>query len=385
MLTVGDESENNTLQTSLIIEILPYPFTDLILPNITATVGERFHFSFTNCTNLSPFFINYEISTTEADWIHIDSSVLEIGGLVPSREPSSNIFAINLTTMTSTNFAVSTTFFLHLIQEDHSNTTHSSIARRIRSGIVFLAVLPVVIVSSCILAYRRQKFRRSAFRSTEHSESGASPSSPYPSFDEAKQENEFSVVDVQALQAEDEAVNMGGRTLSTVPSTHSPNHRSIRRINPEGLSKQHSTINISSAYTVPAIKEASHRECSGYGDQEARVENTTSMMQMPSMNFALFLSPDLLSATSKSDSRNDNESEFTIPQLGSGNASPKSRSVNSAYDSLPSWDSESTWHHDRRRRPPSPAWRRDDIDRGVTLYDKMREETSTGTVVKLGS
>ncbi|KDQ15940.1 hypothetical protein BOTBODRAFT_173600 [Botryobasidium botryosum FD-172 SS1] len=33
------------------------------------------------------------------------------------------------------------------------------------------------------------------------------------------------------------------------------------------------------------------------------------------------------------------------------------RSVNSAYSSLASWETESTWFADRRRRPPSPCWR----------------------------
>lgn len=50
------------------------------------------------------------------------------------------------------------------------------------------------------------------------------------------------------------------------------------------------------------------------------------------------------------------------------------RSVNSAYDSLPSFDSESTWAYERRRRPPSPTWRRDDVYRGYTLYDQLKEE-----------
>jgi len=114
------------------------------------------------------------------------------------------------------------------------------------------------------------------------------------------------------------------------------------------------------------------------GETEAE-QNWDDMARMPSMNFTMLILPPEAAASrewnGKRDSgHNSDQGAFCQDVWDAAQQSQRTRSVNSAYDSLPSWDSESTWHYERRRRPPSPAWRRGDVDRGTTLYDVLHQE-----------
>jgi hypothetical protein len=118
----------------------------------------------------------------------------------------------------------------------------------------------------------------------------------------------------------------------------------------------------------------------GKTENERHLGDVSSMAQMPSINFAMVFSPHPDGAASRDWSGRQDSSHKVDQGLSDQDTwgtAQRARSVNSAYDSLPSWDSESTWHYERRRRPPSPAWRRDDIDRGATLYDVLHDDAKT--------
>jgi hypothetical protein len=110
-----------------------------------------------------------------------------------------------------------------------------------------------------------------------------------------------------------------------------------------------------------------------YGSADLRCA-VQGMGELPSMNFTTyFRSPQTLELV-QSDT---NPSHLNGPDARETSPHSRTRSINSAYDSIPSWDSESTWAAERRRRPPSPAWRRGDLQPcvdGYTFFDYLEEK-----------
>lgn len=384
-LTIVDNGEKSMEATTLQVDILPYPFAHSTLPNVSVSLGETFAFTFTNCTNANASeVIDYALSVPDLDWLHVDQAGLSIRGTVPLQPM--NLGPLNLTIIatTSTNFTISSTFYMHIAQADHSSTTVPSFRQKIHIWITLLIILPLIVTGSCVFFCWRYRLRRHVTKTTD----GIEAVLPLPSisYDDPKPVDESLFRGSYISSLGPEASIHERTSFETKPSVGASSllSFSIRHVDSPNMSRPRSVLDISPTFTLPIVAE---------GDElpsNLKTAPSTSMAQMPSMNFGFLLSPDPnmhtpKSASVKCSTRSEDDLAASQARLGAHNTSPLStevRSVNSAYDSLPSWDSESTWHYERRRRPPSPAWRRDDVERKVTLWDKMREEAKEG--VKLG-
>lgn len=366
--------------TALQVNILPYPFANSNLPNVSASLGETFAFAFINCTNANGGeLLDYALSVPDLDWLLVDQAGLSIHGTVPL-DTMTNLGPLNLTIIatSSTNFTISSTFYMHIAQDDHSSTTIPYFRQKMHVWITLLIILPLVVTVSCLFFCWRCRLRRRAPKTT----SGIEAVLPLPSVsdgdsklvDESFDRNSY----LSSLGPETSIHEV--KSFATKPSIGASSllNFSIRRVDSSNIPRQQSILDISPTFTLPIVAE---------GDESPpslKIAPSTNMAQMPSMNFGFLLSPDPNMHTPNLDSahcsiRGENDLVASPARLGAYNTSPLStevRSVNSAYDSLPSWDSESTWHYERRRRPPSPAWRRDDVERKMTLWDKMREEAT---------
>ena len=153
------------------------------------------------------------------------------------------------------------------------------------------------------------------------------------------------------------------RDVYSPKPTSYPSIHSIRELSAGSLSTSNRSISNHSPSPVISIDYIDRRSTK----DRALQTRSPDMNGMPSFDYGFLMSPDpahLADGTSSD------------PAEPLERNTPRARSVNSAYDSLPSWDSESTWLYERRRRPPSPAWRRDEGGGpgGVkfTLYDHMQ-------------
>ncbi|KAF8311695.1 hypothetical protein DL93DRAFT_2082871, partial [Clavulina sp. PMI_390] len=411
------------LSTSLPVNILPYPFADMVLPNITIKAGEQLELSLDNLTRPSGHMFQYSLACSSS-WLTCGSN-LTIQGAPPTDSSPTAPVEICLISSTLMNYTVSAAFFVELIPSLGSTALASSSRLHVHQLLMIIA-LSVAMVGLVGLLVGLNK-RRSLRRGTTTRSLGTGPvlpsalifAHPYdngslaPSMDKSsyrsgtKSQDNAHFTSMPPYDPADSAqLERKSPFLQSTPSSLSPPKYGLRQNSYERVvpNRHRSVLDISPSMTLPTVAEEkesrnsiqsleaidnNRNEQSDIAEASRKIQLSTapsaaaSMTHMPSMNFGLLLSPAPLdhSASPTTESSLDDHPNtsrtrryFDIHAISSQSQDTETRSVNSEYDSLPSWDSESTWHYERRRRPPSPVWRRDDVEKDITLWDKMHEE-----------
>lgn len=462
VLIIGDPQFNDTLTTSLRIDILPYPFVDTSLPDLVVHPGVPFHMFVDNFTLPGTPFDEFALSLAgnltdnDVPWLTLEdaqtgSNSLLIFGTPPTSQsaPRATVPLV-LSATGPDNLTAAATLVLRIVQHEPSRGSPYS-AQSVfpkQDRLIVLGVVLPVGLASCLaglmwwLCVRRRRDRKLRSYNGTHRLS-------YDNMMDQKSSDRYIQGFGYTTSGKSIPEPEQARTPSLSPSASSRRrsgsihyYQEVERTNgyaPRRATAQNSigsVLDISPAYSLQQIQEHSYEHDEREGDYhdhhpydvsgrthtprnrhddtesnsdlavERLVEDSTStpasLAQMPSMNFGFLMSPTVNGRTPESQrvpggqygfprSPNRPPSSYNQPssrslRVDSNETSPqmstheqdgtkeRRRSVNSAYDSLPSFDSESTWAYERRRRPPSPAWRRDDVYRGYTLYDQLKEE-----------
>jgi hypothetical protein len=364
--------EHNTLHTSIALLISPAPFISFSLPNLTVYPGIQFNVSYAHFIRPGADSTAFAVTLSRPlVWLHSNPQSLEFYGLPPSTATTGETL-VNAISDNGTDISSHTTFLL-AIDDIHrpvnafpqSSSTFWSppMHRGLIAAIVLLPLLLTIIASLVIRRYTRS-FRRRVFvghargRSRRKSievegfdfEKGGSGAIIPPRIDAPQSARVISATwkDSMPRTSVDISNQVRRVRLVTVPASGSP---------PEHLPIYDQT--------TPMSK---------YRPAEAP-SIVVGMADFPSMSFTTYFRSPQTPGLLQSEGEPDHLNNLDVHQ-----ASPHSstRSVNSAYDSLPSWDSESTWARDRRRRPPSPAWRRGDLQPrvdGTAFFDYLGEKS----------
>lgn len=384
-----DTSGTSTTNTSLTVRILPYPFTATSLPNITAAAGSTFHASLAQYINPSSGVSNYTIEGPNATWVQVDEHDSTIRGTAPRAGGALNDpLSFSFTASVTPNLTVTLPFYLELVaSDDHASAAQASLPAKFHTWLPVLIATPLVLFLAGSLVYWRLRVRRIRREMDDGFtfERKALPPTPV-NFDGKPivllRHHDSSDLEKPASLTSSPVFDDDGSSFnsSSKASSNSPAAFSIRRVEPARLSKGRSIIDISPTFSLPTVHEDNEDEDragsvnrrGGRTSAASNGMNGNGMGQMPSMNFGFLLSPAPRPDVPVTPSIRDEDRSPSLLSVGTDAAG--ARSVNSAYDSLPSWDSESTWHYERRRRPPSPVWRKDERDEGLTLWDKMKEQ-----------
>lgn len=355
------------MQSSLVINILPYPFLTLTFPNITVSRGSAFHVSIANgIPTDNPFFDTYSIVAPSYDWLNIDYGSLQIQGVAPLQGFLTSEIAINISASGSSNITVSSIFFL-TVKATSPEASPVSKSNSHKSLVTFIVTIPVL-VCGCVAAIYWGSARARSRLQTKVIR--AELMRPVDIGVCAPSQNRLPAL----CSAESGEVHVAREKYPCIsplrdqsPAAPFPIHAVEATC--ESKVDVYPSLVLQRTFNTPRQAES-----------EPNLDDVSSIAQMPSMNFTMLLSPHPEVAASR-DWRGKQAGGPNVDQDSSRQNAwdmvqqiQQARSVNSAYDSLPSWDSESTWHYERRRRPPSPAWQRDDVDRGTTLYDVLHEQ-----------
>lgn len=372
-VTITDSFGPDLVQSSLIISILPYPFVAIRFPDITLSPGAPFNISIANYTTANTSFFNtYSIVAPSYDWLNIDDNPLQIEGMIPSEGLLENKIAIKVLASGPSHITASSTFFLITKAKSSDPSPKSG---SLKSLVTLIVVIPTLICGCAAAFYWRcawaRRWLRTGTTRVEELRGGCSSSTD---------------VEVgMALQSR--LPILCPTTSSKTRVTSMEETPCIPHSGPQcSTSTRPTTVEPAcapTAYTYPSpVFQPSVFQRSfdvPETENERHLGDMSGMAQMPSINFAMVFSPHPDGATSQDWSgRGDSGPKVDqgLPSQDTWDTAQqiqRARSVNSAYDSLPSWDSESTWHIERRCRPPSPAWRRDDVDKGATLYDVLHK------------
>jgi len=359
-VTITDSIGPDTAHSSLIIKILPYPFVTLKFPNITISPGADFNISIANyITANNPFFHTYSIATPSYGWLNIDSASLQMHGVAPLRGPLTNEIAVNVSASGSSDITTSSVFFL-IVKANSVDTSPASTVNSHKSLIALIVAIPFLVCGCIAFCWRGARAR---FHLRTDAASVEETTRRRPTDADGRMTPQ---TQVPFLCSEEAGSRFAAETFRIRPLYHASTH-SVKAVE---------VICASNAHICPSLVLERIVDTSGETGAE---QNWDDVARMPSMNFTMLILPPEAAASrewnGKQDSgHNSDQGAFCQDVWDAAQQSQRARSVNSAYDSLPSWDSESTWHYERRRRPPSPAWRRGDVDRGTTLYDVLHKE-----------
>jgi hypothetical protein len=293
------------------------------------------------------------------DWLNIDSDSLQMHGIAPLQEPLTNEIAVNVSASGSSNITTYSVFFL-IVKASSVDTSPASKVNSHKSLIALIVAIPFLVCGCMAFCWRGARER-------SHLRTGAASVGEITCRRSTDADGRMtSQNQVPFLYSEE----VGSRFSAEKSRIHAPYHASTQSI------KAVEVVCTSNVHICPSL--VLQRIVDTPGETEAE-QNWDDMARMPSMNFTMLILPPEAAASrewnGKRDSgHNSDRGAFCQDVWDAAQQSQRARSVNSAYDSLPSWDSESTWHYERRRRPPSPAWRRGDVDRGTTLYDVLHKD-----------
>ena len=356
-VTITDSIGPDTAQSSLVIKILPYPFVTLKLPNITVSPGADFNISISNyITANNPFFHTYSMAAPSHEWLNIDSNSLQMHGIAPLQEPLTNAIAVNVSASGPSDITTSSVFFL-IVKANSVDTSPASKVNSHKSLIALIVAIPILVWGCIAFCWR-------GARAGSHLRTNATSVEDITRRRSTEADGRMASQNQVPFICSEEA---GSRFAAEESHIHPPYYASKQSV------KAVEVICASNVHIYPSLVLQRTP-----GETEAE-QNWDDMARMPSMNFTMLILPPEAAASrewnGKRDSgHNSDQGAFCQDVWDAAQQSQRTRSVNSAYDSLPSWDSESTWHYERRRRPPSPAWRRGDVDRGTTLYDVLHQE-----------
>lgn len=141
--TLISQTDSDSVSTTIILQILPYPFSQLSFPNLTVSPDQHFRFSFVNDTHPSQSpCSNYTIVADAPYWLHVDDNPLSIYGVVSTDSAGS----VNITLGCNAEdiIPVSSSFYLNVIpilELSGSSRVVNVSVRHVAAAIAILASL----------------------------------------------------------------------------------------------------------------------------------------------------------------------------------------------------------------------------------------------------
>lgn len=352
-----------------------YPFAGFILPDSNATAGTALEYHIPQ--NLDPqsqpglqLSTSFSPETANA-WLRFDASALTLTG-IPEQPGVITVKILATYVSGNANVTLTNSFLLHVNpRPGHHRRRYALVA-----SILGLFMI-LVILCSVFMCYR---YRRRNGRQVNDFDIHQRPS-----FSLGKEPtNSDESLDLKSKRYESYSPEPGltavaASSLSLAPTLEVEEASQLDASGIRLVSKFKSVI--SPASPTPSWDGRPRRltlldqidglsqpiTASGHNRQPAiTFSNSESLDYLRSISQRSIATSTSVSPAKRSASSPGSRPRFTRP-----------RSINSAYSSLASWESESTWFAQRRRRPPSPCWRRKDFcppDPNYTFADFLREE-----------
>ncbi|KAF9517020.1 hypothetical protein BS47DRAFT_592934 [Hydnum rufescens UP504] len=366
--------EYNTLHTFMALLISPAPFISFSLPNLTVYPGIKFNVSYARFIRPGADPTAFAVTLSRPlDWLHSNPESLEFYGLPPSTATTGETL-VNAIHDNGTDISSHATFLLAIDDSHRSAFPQSSstiwspqMHRGLIAAIVLLPLLLAIITSLVIKRYTRS-FRRRLFVAHARGRSRRK-SIEVEGFDFEKGGSVRAIIRPR-IDAPQSARVISATWKDSMPRTSVDISNQVQRVRLVTVPASGSPPELLPVYDQTTPTSSKYRPAE-------TPSIVVGMADPPSMSFTTYFrspqTPGLLQSEGEPDYLTNLDVHQTSPHSST-------RSVNSAYDSLPSWDSESTWARDRRRRPPSPAWRRGDLQPrvdGTAFFDYLEEKGET--------
>ena len=369
----------STLPISITVAVSPASFLSFSLPDLTVYPGVKFNVSYARFIRPAADTDAFAVALSRPlDWLHANPESLQFYGLPPNNVTTGDTVRIDTTSGNGTNMSSTATFLLAIgnhrpvspLPQSSSATWLPPMRRGLIATIVLLPLCLAIIASFIIKKCLASGQRRLILGNASSARGRSHPKSMNGEGVEFEKRGSVRTMLTPRIDVPESArVATVAWNVDSTPRTPMDVSNEVGRVR-----LVTATLATGSQPGFSFVYDSMMPALTKYGSADSR-SVVQGMGELPSMNFTTyFRSPQTLDIFQSETETNANH--LNTPDIIHATPHSRTRSINSAYDSIPSWDSESTWAAERRRRPPSPAWRRGDLQPrvdGYTFFDYLEE------------